>query len=154
MPGPHTLIAARLCTVTMLLSYVLPGRGVAAQQVSVASARVASTISQWPSPQSGRVILLVEIADLPSAVRSARSRDQIRVADDVGRMYTPMGIAYRSLDISNSLVPEYLQTPSARRTRPHYLFLVPPGQTRFVLHVPSRRPVPFTASVDARAVQR
>ena len=151
MPGVPRLTAVRLCTVTTLLSSVVLGRGVAAQQVSVASARVASAVSQWPGPQSGNVILSIEIADLPNAVRSVRSRDRIRVADDVGRMYTPMGIAYRSLDNSNSLVPEYLQTPSARRTRPQYLFLVPPGQTRFVLHVPSRQPVPFTASVDARA---
>ena len=154
MRGATRLTAVRLCTVTMLLSPVVLGRVVAAQQVRVASARVASTVSQWSGPQSGKVILSVEIADLPSAVRSVRSRDQIRVADDDGRMYTPMGVAYRSLGNSNSLVPEYLQTSSARRTRPQYLFLVPPGQTRFVLHVPSRQPVPFSASVDARAFRQ
>lgn len=154
MPGAARSVVLRSLTGALLLSSTLLGRSSAAQQVSVASARITSTVRSWPGADSGKVSLSVEIADLPGAVRSGRSRDQIKVADEVGRMYTPVGVGFRSLDAGTSLVPEYLQTPSARRSRPHYLFLVPPGNMRFVLHVPSREPVEFTASLAARAFRQ
>lgn len=153
MTGATRSAAFYSLTGALLLSSTLPVREVAAQQVHVASARVMSPVSHWTGLDSGKVLLSVEIADLPRAVQSAGSRDPVKVADETGRTYTPVGVAYRSLENSNSLVPEYLQTPSARRTRPQYMFLVPAGKTRFVLHVPSRQPVPFTASFAAGALR-
>ena len=154
MPGAARSVVLRSLTGALLLSSTLLGRQSAAQQVSVASARITSTVRSWTGADSGKVLLSVEIADLPGAVRSARSRDKIKVADEDGRIYTPVGVGFRSLDHRSSLVPEYLQTASARRMRPQYMFLVPPGNMRFVLHVTSQQPVEFTASVAAGAFRQ
>ena len=148
MPGVSRSAALRSLTGALLLSSALLVRQGAAQQVSVASARVSSTVVQRAGPFD-RVLLAVEIVGLRGAAQTGRSRDQVKVTDDLGGTYTPVGIAVQSLENSNSLVPEYLQVPSARRTRPRHLFLVPPGKTHFVLHVTSHQPVSFNASVTA-----
>src|SRR6185503_7403769 len=151
MTGADRSAALRSLTGAVLLSAVLLSRQSAAQQVKVASARISSTTRDWKGRDSGRVVLSVEIAELPGAIRSGRSRDQISVSDEVGHVYTPVGVAFRSFDRGYSLLPEYLQTPMARRMRPLYFFSVPGGNARFVLHVPSREPVAFTATLAARA---
>ena len=154
MPGVARIAA--LCAITgmALASFAMFPREMAAQQVTVASAQVTPTVFHWTGPDSGKVLLMVEIADLPAAVRSAASRAQVRVADGAGRMYTPYGMAVASLGEGSTLIPEYLQVPSARRAKPRYLYLVAPGVTRFVLHVPARHPVPFTASLATGAFRQ
>ena len=153
MLGAVRSAVLRSVTGAMLLGSTLVGRQVAAQQVNVASARVTSTALNWTGPDSGKALLSVEIVGLPGRAQSASSRDQVKVADDVGHTYTPVGIAVGPLGSIYSLVPEYLQSPGASRSRPQYLFFVPPGKTRFVLHVPSRQPVAFTASFPAGALR-
>lgn len=141
----HALIL-RLSTVSLLLSLIVAARPGAAQQVVVASARLSSRTLPVAGWDSSKVVLVVEIVGIPLASPSTRPRDQVRVVDDAGRIYTTVGLALGSLE-SSTFVPEYLRAPNVRSTPPKYLFLVPPGTTRFELRVPSLDPVRFTASV-------
>ena len=154
MPDVARVAAFRSWAGMLLVSSALLPRPIAAQQVTVASAQVTTTVLHRTGPDSGKVLLMVEIADLPAAVRSASSRGQVKVADEEGRMYTPYGMAVTSLAEGSSVIPDYLQAPGVRRARPRYLYLVAPGMTRFVLHVPARQPVLFKASSAAGAFRQ
>lgn len=141
----HALIV-RFSAASLLLSLIVAARPGAAQQAVVASARLSSKTLSGVGWDSSKVVLVVEVVGLPPAAQSARPGIQVRVVDDAGRIYTPVGIAIDSLD-GNTIVPEYLRAPGARSTPPKYLFLVPPGTRRFELRVPSLDPVRFTASL-------
>ena len=154
MPGfARSSLLRSLIGLALLSSTSVAQRGQSAQ-LNVVSARLSSTGFLRSGPDSGKVILAVEIANLPAAIQSVQLRERVKVTDDAGRTYTPVGVGGGSVGSINSMVPEYLQASNVRRTRPQYMFFVPAGTTRFVLHVPSQSPVPFIASVTAGKFDR
>ena len=134
----------RYSTVCLLMSIAAANAAIA-QPVVVRSARVSPTVFRYSGPDSGRVMLVVEIAGLTSRVWWTGTRSQVAVVDDFGRRYTPISVGVRNAESSNG-VPDYLLVPSARKA-PQYLFLVEPGMTRFELLSPSSRSIRFIATV-------
>jgi len=92
-------------------------------------------------------MLMLEITGLPPSPQLTTPRDHIKLLDDKGRTYKPAGIATRSIeDRKSNLAVEYMRPIGIRNEAPTYLFLVPPGTTRFKLLLDPLPPVPFTAS--------
>jgi hypothetical protein len=122
---------------------VVPRNG-GAQQNIVVSGRLSPRVL-GVGPDSGKVLLMVEVAGLGPTAQMAIKRDLVKVVDTAGHAYTLTGIAGQPVE-STTLVAEYPRLP-IRRTPPRYLFLVPPGTTQFELRMSSIPPMRFTASV-------
>jgi len=147
-------VVLRCSTAAFLLGMVVVSREGAAQGITV-SARVSAGPVSWTGSDSSKAVLSLEISGLPPIPQAPLRHHKVKLVDEAGRTYTPVGIAIPAGEIGGpSLAADFLRAHSTRNTTPKYLFFVPPGVTRFELQLPSIRPVRFTASVQRSGLLR
>lgn len=125
----------------------LPGTLEAQGDVKV-SAWISARPLSAAGNDSGKFVLKVKVSGIPEgAVRGLRT-DQIVLRAESGRIYLPFGGPVRiPSTASASVVAHFYQVEA--KSAGQYFFLVRPGDLRYELWLPGRRPVSVAASLVA-----
>jgi hypothetical protein len=145
---PYVTFNAPRWGVALVLSLALvQPRVLRAQGGVVVSARIHLPSDPLARPDSGQVTLLLRINGLSQGQRRDLKAGQIAIVSASGMSFTPRAVILSSgAEMRRDLLARYTDKAQDRVEEPQYLFLVPRGATTFELRLPSRDPIPFTAS--------
>lgn len=142
----------RMLQVTVLgITAVLIPAASSAQHAMTVSARVVRSVAAQAFGDSRQSVLALEVSGLPAITKGVVKLNEIVLVDRFGRSHFPEMVAYPPTRMVVTSVrmesPNPLTPVAMDRGKPSYIFLVPRGETRFELRLPSMRPISVNAAM-------